>query len=285
MRKLYGPDISGNEELPYSGGSIESSVPAGGLFNSNPKPPGSDDLKARELREVGPDVWTDFYRRNMFGNGSISPPVMQLGNQNQAATEQARVIQALQAQAAGSRNTLGQQQLQRGFNQAAAQQRSLGSSIRGSGGGAGLRAGAIGAADTQRGLAGQSEVLRLQEQQAAQAMLAQLLAQQHAQDVGLAGSMASGDLANLQLNQDMERFYGGGAIGADIYNYQRAFDLARAQAGYDLEARDAEARRNAQLAQAGGTAAGALFQMGNKNASSGYRQVGGVSSIVPNDDK
>lgn len=284
MRKLYGPEISGND-TEGGGFSETTQTPAGGLFYSNPQPQQAEDLRSRELREVGPDVWTDLYRKNMFGGGALPLPGMQLGNQNQAATEQARVLQALQAQAAGSRDTLGQQQLQRGYNQAAAQQRSLGSSIRGTGGGAGLRAGVMGAADTQRGLAGQSEMLKLQEQQAAQAMLAQLLAQQHAQDVGLAGALASGGLANQQLNQDMERFYGSGAVGADIYNYQRAFDLARAQAGYDLEARDAEARRNAQLAQASATAAGALAQMGNRNASSGYRQIDGSNSIVPINDK
>lgn len=203
----------------------------------------------------------DFYATQSFGASNLNLPGMQLGNQDQSRLQQAQVIQALQAQAAGSKDTLGQQQLQQGFGQAAAQQRSLGSSIRGAGGGAGLRAGAMGAADTQRGLAGQSEMLRLQEQQAAQAMLAQLLAQQHAQDVGLAGSMASGSLANQQLNQDMERFYSQGMLGQTAGDYQRAFDYEQALLGQNLQARDTEDRFRGQVMGAAAGAAGTGFSL------------------------
>lgn len=198
----------------------------------------------------------DLYSQNALGKSNLNIPGMQLGNQDQARMQQAQVIQALQAQAAGSKNTLGQQQLQQGFNQAAAQQRSLGSSIRGSGGGAGLRSGFTGAASSQRGLAGQSDMLRLQEQQAAQAMLAQLLAQQQAQDVGLAGSMASGALTNQQLNQDMERFYSQGMLGNTVGDYQRAFNYEQALLGQSLQARDAETQFRNRLLEGAGTAAG-----------------------------
>lgn len=221
----------------------------------------STPVEPKPRFNVGTNPWTDYFAQNAFGASNLNLPGMQLGNQDQSRIQQARVIQALQAQAAGSKNTLGQQQLQQGFGQAAAQQRSLGSSIRGAGGGAGLRAGAMGAADTQRGFAGQSEMLRLQEQQAAQAMLAQLLAQQHAQDVGLAGSMASGNLANQQLNQDMERFYGQNYFGSIGSNYQREVDAARAQLGLDLEAQSAASARNAQLLQGAGGALGSLASM------------------------
>lgn len=230
-----------------------------------------------------------FMNQNAFGGSNLNLPGMQLGNQNQARQEQARVIQALQAQAAGSRDTLGQQQLQQGFNQASAQQRSLGSSIRGAGGGAGLRAGAMGAADTQRGFAGQSEMLRLQEQQAAQAMLAQLLAQQHAQDVGLAGSMASGSLANQQLNQDMERFYSGEAMKDLAGRYQRGADFEAAMLGQNLEARNLEDRFRGQVLGMGASGVGTIQQIaggyGVRDNPSGYRQVDGQNSIVPLDDK
>lgn len=247
-----------------------------------------DAMPQQESVQMGKNPWTDFAQAQSFGASNLNLPGMQLGNQDQARQEQARVVQALQAQAAGSRDTLGQQQLQQGFNQASAQQRSLGSSIRGAGGGAGLRAGAMGAADTQRGFAGQSEMLRLQEQQAAQAMLAQLLAQQHAQDVGLAGSMASGSLANQQLNQDMERFYGQLGNQSMLGDYQRAADYQRAKLGYDLESRDLATRQQQQMFGAAAGGVGALTNVAGANQKkpqSGYRQVGGSDSIVPIDDK
>lgn len=282
-RKL---NVTPNTDGADSGGFSETyQTSPGGRLNLNPLPESARNFSGNMARTLGPDKWQAIFNQQAFGGSNLNLPGMQLANQDQARNEQARVIQALQAQARGDMNTLGQQQLAQGFQQAGAQQRSLGSSIRGTGGGAGLRAGMLGAADTQRGLVGQQEMLKLQEQQAAQAMLAQLLAQQQAQDVGLAGSMASGSLANQQLNQEMERFYGGLAQAGDIYAYQRAADLERAQAGYDLEARDAEARNAARLAQAGATAAGAISRFGGGNNGDRFRQVDGQNSIVPLEDK
>lgn len=239
--------------------------------------------------QMGPDPWASFYGDRAFGKSDIQMPGFNTTNQDQARNEQAKVIQALQAQAAGNMNTLGQQQLAQGFQQAGQQQRSLGSSIRGVGGGAGLRAGVTGAADVQRGLAGEQQMLKLQEQQAAQAMLAQLMAQQHAQDVGLAGAMAQGDLQGQGLNQEMERFYGSGLTQNILSNYQRESDLARAKLGFDLGARDLADRQRNQLAQMGGAAIGTGIQAfgrgGNTSTRPSYRQVDGQDSIVPIDDK
>lgn len=248
-----------------------------------------DEVQAAGGAQMGPDQWGNFYAQNAFGKNDIQMPGFNTVNQDQARNEQAKVIQALQAQAAGSMNTLGQQQLAQGFQQAGQQQRSLGSSIRGTGGGAGLRAGAMGAADVQRGLAGEQQMLRLQEQQAAQAMLAQLMAQQHAQDVGLAGAMAQGDLQGQGLNQQMEQFYGSGLTQNILSNYQRESDLARAKLGFDLGARDLADRQRNQLAQMGGAAVGTGIQAfgkgGNTSTRPSYRQVDGQDSIVPIDDK
>lgn len=239
--------------------------------------------------QMGPDQWANFYAQNAFGQGNMRMPGLDVTNQNQARNEQAKVIQALQAQAAGNMDTLGQQQLTQGFQRAGQQQQSLGSSIRGAGGGAGLRAGATGAADVQRGLAGEQQMLKLQEQQAAQAMLAQLMAQQHAQDVGLAGSMAQGALSGQELNRQMEQFYGSGLTGNMLSNYQRESDLARARLGFDLGARDLADRQRNQMLQMGGAAIGTGIQAFGKGGSTSsrpqYRQVDGQDSIVPIDDK
>lgn len=244
-----------------------------------------DELRNAAPHEVSP--WNQFYGDRAFGKSDIQMPGFDTTNQDQARIEQAKVIQALQAQAAGNMDTLGQQQLTQGFQRAGQQQQSLGSSIRGTGGGAGLRAGAMGAADVQRGLAGEQQMLKLQEQQAAQAMLAQLMAQQHAQDVGLAGSMAQGALAGQGLNQAAERFYTSGLFGNLAGDYQRGMDYESAAVGQNLAAKDAEARFRNQMVGAGAGAAGAAEKAFGSSfkPSETYRQVDGQNSIVPEWDK
>lgn len=233
--------------------------------------------------------WSAFAQNQAFGQSDLNLPGLQDANQQQARVEQQRVIQALQNQAAGASDSQAQRQLAQGFTQAGAQQRALGSSVRGVGGGAGLRAGLMGAGDVQRSFAGEREMLKRQEQQAAQAMLAQLLGQQHQQDVGLAGARASGDLANQQLNQEMERFYGQLAGQQQLADFQRQSDLNRARLGFDLEGRDLATRQQQQLAGMAATAGSTLASMdfggGQRRQGSGFRQVDGMNSIVPEDDK
>lgn len=236
--------------------------PQGGQFSGlapAENPPTEQELRPKFNTGVNP--WTEYFAQRAFGNSNLDLPGLNTVNQDQARLEQQRVIQALQEQAAGNYNSQAQRQLQQGFRQAGAQQRALGSSIRGVGGGAGLRGGLTAAADVQRGFAGQREMLKLQEQQAAQAMLAQLLAQQNMQDVDLAGNLASADLNNRRLNQEMEQFYTQGYLGALGSNYQRNFDAERAKLGLDLEAQAAEARRNTQIAQGAATGLATLGSM------------------------
>lgn len=204
--------------------------------------------------------WTDQYRRWAQGMSPARNPYSNI-NSEIARTQQQQVIQDLQKQAAGDMNSLAQQQLGSSYGQAQAQQASLGSSMRGQGAGAAMRGIQQGQQGIQRGFAGDQQMLKLQEQQAAQAMLAQMLAQQQQQDIGQAQGMAQGQLGAQGLNQGMQQFYTSGLIGGMLGDYQHDADKGRAALGFDLDAQDVtEARRRAAmnaLATAGVTAANA----------------------------
>lgn len=219
---------------------------------------------------VAPDVhnavgaapsWLDFYRQQMNGFPQFSNPYSSI-NSEQARAEQQRVIQDLQRSAAGDMNSLAQQQLRQGYGAAQAQQSSLGSTMRGQSAGAAMRGVQQGQQGIQRGLAGDQQMLKLQEQQAAQALLAQMLAQQHQQDIMQAQGSAQGALGAQGLNQGMQQFYTSGLIGQMLGNYQYGADMGRANLGFDLESQSVldQNRRDAlnALATAGTTAAQAF---------------------------
>jgi hypothetical protein len=180
----------------------------------------------------GAQWWEDFYGR---GPASITPTQFQTGNQDQARLEQQRVIQALQAQAAGDPNSQAQQQLQNSYGQAQSQQSSLGSTMRGQSAGAAQRGIQQGQQQMQRGLPGDQQMLMLQEQQAAQQMLAQILAQQQGQDISQAQGMANTTLGGQQLDEAMKQFYAQQGLNAGIAREQTGWDRLVAGLGYDLE--------------------------------------------------
>lgn len=180
--------------------------------------------------EGGANYWRDLYMQQA---NTRRPDIgMSLTNQDQARLEQQRVIQALQQQARGDLNSLAQQQLQRGYGQARAQQSSLGSTMRGQGAGAAMRGIQQGQAGIQRGFAGDQQMLMLQEQQAAQALLAQMLQQQQGQDIGQAGAMSNTTLGSQGLDDAMRQFYVGGALGMDLAATERENAIERAKLGF-----------------------------------------------------
>lgn len=179
----------------------------------------------------GDDYWREFYRQG-YNSPGAAPVNFQTANQDQARTQQEQVIQDLQRAARGDPNSLAQQQLRAGYQGAQSQQSSLGSTMRGQSAGAAMRSIGAGQQGIQRGFAGDQMMLQNQEQQAAQAMLAQLLAQQHGQDITQAQSMAQGQLGSQGLNDAMRQFYLGGASGMDAAATERENQIARARMGY-----------------------------------------------------
>ena len=186
----------------------------------------------------------------------------QTGNQDQARLQQMQVIQDLQRQAAGDPNSLAQQQLQQGYGAAQSQQSSLGSTMRGQSAGAASRSTMAGPQGIQRGYAGDQQMLQAQEQQAAQAMLAQLLAQQQGQDINQAQGSASASLSADGLNDAMKQFYMSTGVAGDTSSLQTLNDFNRARYGFDLEAQKVQddiQRRAITGATTGGMAALSAF--------------------------
>lgn len=230
--------------------------------------------------------WSNWFMQQASNPSGMAAVTPSLANQDQARTQQMQVIQDLQRAAAGDPNSRAQQQLAQGYGAARAQQASLGSTMRGQSAGAAMRGIQQGQAGIQRGFAGDQQMLQLQEQQAAQAMLAQLLAQQQGQDIGQAQMMAQGSLGSSALDDAMRQFYMQGGVTSDIAANQFDQERARAQMGFDLNAQNIN---NAYLQRFGGMAAsagGAAANMwGRGSTGSGYRQIDGQNSIVPEYDK
>lgn len=229
------------------------------------------------------DYWRNFYMQQL---GASRPGVaFQTGNQDQARARQQQVIQDLQRAAMGDPNSRAQQGLRDAYGSATSQQSSLGSTMRGQSAGAAQRSIASGQQGIQRGFAGDSQMLQLQEQQAAQAMLAQLLAQQQGQDITQAQGLAQGQLGSQGLDDARRQFYMQGGIQGSLSESQLAQDRARAQLGFDLEGQDIANAYNRRFMGAAQTAAGTLASMPWGQSGGGFRQVDGQNSIVPDWDK
>jgi hypothetical protein len=120
-------------------------------------------------------------------------------------------------------------------------------------------------------------MLQLQEQQAAQAMLAQMLAQQQGQDITQAQGMAQGTLGSQGMDDAMRQFYLGGGVGQDLASTQRDNDAARAAMGYQ----DQQSALTNQLFNAGvGAGAGALGTIGTMGSKSTDNYYGNTDSLM-----
>lgn len=206
------------------------------------------------------------YWSHFFAQGAQAPTRAAIGfdttNADQSRRWQDQLMQDLHRQAAGDPNSRAQQSLTQGYTDARQGQSALGAAARGTGGGAGLRAGALGAGSVQRGYAGDQRMLMTQEQQSAQTLLAQQLAQQRGQDAGQAQSMAANSLGNSTLNNAMSQFYTNGGIQGDVASQQLQADRARAQLGFDLEGKDIQSQlynRFAGAAATGGATAAHFY--------------------------
>lgn len=220
----------------------------------------------RAAADAGARWWEQHY---LNGPASVQMPQYQTANQDQARTQQTQVIQDLQRAAAGDPNSRAQQQLAQGYGAARAQQASLGSTVRGQSAGAAMRGIQQGQAGIQRGFAGDQQMLQLQEQQAAQAMLAQLLAQQQGQDITQAQGMANASLGAQGLNNAMQQFYAQQSLDTGLNREQTDWDRVLAQYGFDLESQNVANGLIRQGTQAAGSLLGTAAQVyGQKPRSS-----------------
>lgn len=220
-----------------------------------------DATKNASVLGNGDPTWNSFFQR-ASGAPSMQMPGLNAGLANNDRLQQQRVIQELQAQAAGNMNSQAQQQLGQGYQQARAQQSSLGSSIRGQSAGAAQRGIMQGQQGLQRGFAGDQQMLKLQEQQAAQQALQQLLAQQYGQDVNQANMMTQGNLQGQALNQAMREFYQNSGLDRDLSMGQLRNEELSANAGFDLERGDLTRRNVDRGVNAASTGLATLAQLG-----------------------
>lgn len=231
------------------------------------------------------DYWSNYFNQQ-FQNG-IAAPQYDTTNQDQARLQQQQVIQDLQAAARGNPNSLAQQELRKQNELARSQQSSLGSTMRGQSAGAAQRGIAAGQAGVARELPGQSQMLQLQEQQAAQAMLAQLLQQQRQQDIAQAQGMAQNSLSGQSALDNYYRQLFGGALDVGAQTQQNALGQGLAQSGFDLASQQQQQGFYRDLINGAATATATAGQAWGQNnqGGSGFRQVGGQDSIVPLYDK
>jgi hypothetical protein len=258
-RPVNAGTYTGNTNSYYGAPSQSGGVSGGGGYGS---PFEATEPTTPPVAGTESNFWRDYFRGQM--NNFNRPAIdYQTGNQDQARLQQMQVIQDLQRQAAGDPNSMAQQQLRQGYGAAQAQQSSLGSTMRGQSAGAAMRGINQGQQGIQRGYAGDQQMLQAQEQQAAQAMLAQLLAQQQGQDINQATMMGQGTLASFGMDDAMRQFYTGGSIQQDIAATERGNNVARAQMGFnDYNAALGRDLVNSGL-QAGATAVGTYGTMGS----------------------
>lgn len=246
---IYGPPQIGinSQRDPFSGGGTD-------IYGQQQ----SD----RAAADAGARWWEQFYSN---GPASVQMPQFQTANQDQARAQQQQVIQDLQRQAMGDPNSRAQQQLRQGYGAAQAQQASLGSTMRGQSAGAAMRGVQAGQQGIQRGLAGDQQMLQLQEQQAAQQMLAQLLAQQQGQDISQAQGTANAALGGNEMNQAIQQFYSQQGLNAGLNREQTNWDRIVAQYGFDLESQNIAKSLIDQGVQTAGTLAGTAGRVWGSN--------------------
>lgn len=202
------------------------------------------------------------------GPVAVTMPTYQTGNQNQSRALQQQAIQDLQQSAAGGLNTRAQQALGQSYGQARAGQQALGSAQRGVGGAAGLRHGQQSAASVQKSYLGDQQMLRLQEQQSAQALLSQLLQQQHAQDNAQAQGAAAVDNQGNDMNEQIRQFYANLGLKNDIEQSRLAGRAVDISTGLNDARYASTDRLMGNLANAGATALGTYSSMGSSNTDS-----------------
>lgn len=121
------------------------------------------------------------------------------------------LVSKLTAQMNGQGPSLAQAQLQQGTDQNIAQQMAMAASARGGSLGMAQRQAAMNAAGVQQQMAGQSGILRLQEQQQAQQQLAQLIGQRDQTRQGLIGLANQRDATNVTAQANSKNFVEGAA--------------------------------------------------------------------------
>lgn len=186
-------------------------------------------------RDTSPMTAERFAResvQNAVAQGSerATAAQIQTADQAQARQQQLALAEQLQAQAAGTAPSIAEMQAKKAGERALAAQLAMQAGQAGSAAPLAQRTAARQQAAIGADIAGQSAVLRLQEQQAAQKALGELAGQMRTQDISLASQQAqlqqATNLANLQASAaDVDR-----QLRANLANQGVDLDVLKANA-------------------------------------------------------
>jgi|CXWL01.1.fsa_nt_gi hypothetical protein len=202
----------------------------------------------------GYDAW-----QKMLGAGGAAAGgrnVLNMDQANQARGVQTGLIQQLQAQARGDGPSIAQEQLKQATDQNMAQAAAQAASGRGAGaGGAAYQVGNQRAAAGQK-MAGDSAVLRLQEQMQAQNMLAGVSGQMRGQDLSSQGL----NLQQTSMNDDLVKFYTQAGLSLEQAQQQSKQALEEMRVKQQIEFEKIKAGAAAGN-QGGGSGLGGMLSM------------------------
>jgi hypothetical protein len=187
-------------------------------------------------------------------------PQIAMGPQEQFRQGQMGLMAQLQAQASGQGPSLAQMQLQQAGDRNLANAAALGASQRGAGVAGALRGIASQQAGIGQQLAADSAMMRLQEQQQAQGLLAGVLGGARGQDIGLATGQAGMDLQQRQLNDQRSAMYD--QLAQSYLKMGLDLDQAQMRARMDMERLLADQNLGMEQLRSGGYADRARMNIG-----------------------
>lgn len=260
------------EEYKAQAAVVAAATPAfdpntsGGTIPQSTKTPGSAGAAIAAEQQAGAGEWDEFYRNQM--NDERDPTQVDSSFSNESALAQLDLINKIRGIATNASDTRAQRELANAYGDASKQQVALGSTIRGPGGGAGLRTGISGAQSVMSKLPGASRILKLEEEEQARNALAGLLGTARAQDMSQAELLAKIKQANTGLDDARYREALAGLMGRYASNYQYDSDLNNTRLGFDLSDRATDIRDTKDLLNAVGTGAATVASMSGGNSGS-----------------
>lgn len=202
---------------------------------------GQYNPKGYQVDRGAADIYGYQQSRDQFAQGARDAaaragPQIATAQQDQFRAGQLGLMGQLQDQAAGRGPSLAQMQLQQASDRNMANALALGATqASGTRGAGALRAIAGQQAGIGQQLAADSAMMRLQEQQQAQGMLAGLMSGARGQDIGLATSQAGMDLQSRQVNDQLVQAYLKMGMDLDQAQMRAKMDLQRLLADQDTQ--------------------------------------------------
>lgn len=187
--------------------------------------------------------------------GAQNRNVLDMSQSNQGRDVQQQLIQQLQAQARGEGPSIAQAQLRKASEENVANSAAMMASGRGPGAAGAAYQTANKAGDIGQKMAGDSAMLRLQEQMQAQNMLAGVTGQMRGQDL----SSQQLNLQQTSMNDDLVKFYTQAGLSLEQAQQQAQQALQEMRAKQQIEFE--KIKMDASKTQSGASGLGAMLSM------------------------